>query len=508
MRSDVLICGAGPTGLVLALWLTKTGVKVRIIDKSEKPGTTSRAIVIHARTLEFYHQMGIDQEVLNRGIEFRAANFWVRRKKLAHAPFGDGGAGISPYPYGIIFPQDLHEEMLVEELVKLGITIERNTELTAFKETETGVRAFLKTPVGSEECEAVFLAGCDGAHSIVRKQSEFSFEGGTYENVFYVADLEAEGTVTNGEMHALMDDADFLAIFPMKGEGRIRLVGAIKPSSKDKTAFTWEDVSQSILTRSDIKVKQVNWFSTYKVHHRVASHFRKANIFILGDAAHVHSPVGGQGMNTGIGDAVNLAWKIGAIIQDQAPAAILDTYEPERIAFARRLVATTDRAFEFVSQRSFAATQVRTRIFPYLAAFLFRFNFIRSILYKTLSQTQIHYRGNALARGTAGKLSGGDRLPWVRLPNGSDNYASLASMHWQVHCYGALSATCQDIFTKRKLPVHVFPWSDELKSTCLQRNKVYLIRPDGYIGLIAGQDEINPISTYLNHWNIGIVYYP
>ena len=181
---------------------------------------------------------------------------------------------------------------------------------------------------------------------------------------FYVADVEASGAVADGELHVALDDADFLAVFPMKGAGRVRLVGAVRPEASGNESLTWADVGQGVMTRLNIMVGQVNWFSTYRVHHRVANQFQRGQVFLLGDAAHVHSPVGGQGMNTGIGDAMNLAWKLAAFIHGQADIRILTTYEPERIAFARQLVQTTDRAFTFVTDDGLVARWVRLRLVP------------------------------------------------------------------------------------------------------------------------------------------------
>ena len=171
----------------------------------------------------------------------------------------------------------------------------------------------------------------------------------------------------NGEMHVALDTTDFLAVFPLKGEGRARLIGTVREEAEHQHEnLSWNDVSKRVIEWMRIDVERVNWFSTYRVHHRVADHFRKGRAFLLGDAAHIHSPVGGQGMNTGIGDAVNLAWKLAAVLHGRANASLLDSYEPERIAFARRLVATTDRAFTGVTSRGAIARLVRLHIVPLL----------------------------------------------------------------------------------------------------------------------------------------------
>src|SRR5262249_10674469 len=206
-----------------------------------------------------------------------------------------------------------------------------------------------------------------------------------------------------------------------------------------------------------LTIAGVNWFSTYHVHHRVAARFREGRVFLLGDAAHVHSPVGGQGMNTGIGDAVNLAWKLAAVLHGGAGESLLATYEPERIGFSRRLVATTDRAVTVVTKQGALARWVRTRLVPLVAPWLFRLASVRRFLFRTVSQIGVNYRHSPLSVGAAGAVRGGDRLPWVETEPGKDNFAPLASLTWQVHVYGeprrGLAGGCRGL----PLPPHAFP---------------------------------------------------
>src|ERR1700731_3027193 len=221
--TDVLIVGAGPTGLVLALWLTRLGVRVRIIDKTSEPGTTSRALAVQARTLELYGQLGIADLVVQRGRRVAAANFWVAGRRAADVVFGDMGVGIRPFPYPLIFPQDEHERLLIERLAEAGVEVERQTELLGFESADGRVLAQMRTPGGSVEPRTVaYIAGCDGAHSTVREAIGIGFPGGTYEHLFYVADVEASGQALNGELHVALDRTDFLVIFPLKGEARAR----------------------------------------------------------------------------------------------------------------------------------------------------------------------------------------------------------------------------------------------------------------------------------------------
>jgi 2-polyprenyl-6-methoxyphenol hydroxylase-like FAD-dependent oxidoreductase len=490
-REHVLIAGAGPTGLLLALWLARLGVRVRIIDKTSEPGTTSRALAVQGRTLEFYRQLGIADHVIGSGLEMNKANLWSRGRRVAHIEFGRLGPIPTPYPFGVIYPQDEHERFLIDRLHELNVHVERETELIDFQGLGDGVRA--RTNRG--EVDAAFLAGCDGAHSTIRQQLGIGFGGGTYEHLFYVADVEASGQQVDQELHVSIDTSDFLAVFPLKEKGRVRLIGTIRREAEEGKELEWTDVSQDILRRLRIDVRRVNWFSTYRVHHRVASRFRAGRAFLLGDAAHIHSPVGGQGMNTGIGDAVNLAWKLASVIHDRAPMSLLDTFEPERIAFARRLVATTDRTFQFVTRSGPLAAFVRAYVAPRVIGAAFRILAVRRFMFRTVSQISIEYRDSALSDGRAGKIHGGDRLPWVREP---DNFAPLRSLDWQVHVYGddtqRLRASCKSL----GLALHVFPWSVEAERAGLARNASYLIRPDGYVAIADRHQSAPNLERYLD----------
>ena len=247
-----------------------------------------------------------------------------------------------------------------------------------------------------------------------------------------------------------------------------------------------------------IDVERVNWFSTYHVYHRVADHFRKGRAFVLGDAAHIHSPVGGQGMNTGIGDAINLAWKLAAVLKGRADASLLDSYEPERIAFARRLVATTDRAFTGVTSPGAIARRVRMQIVPLLLPLLSRLKAVRRFMFRTVSQTAVNYRGSSLSEGRVGAVHGGDRLPWVKTDDGvKDNFISLTSLDWQVHVYGDAPTEIRALCEERKLPLHVFPWRPEMDRSGLQRDAVYLVRPDGYVATAASERGAAAVTSYL-----------
>jgi len=407
------------------------------------------------------------------------------------------GEGLTPYAFALIFPQDAHERLLIERLSALGIDVERRTELLRFSQHEGGVTATLRRPDGSEEvCEAAYIAGCDGASSTVRGQLGIGFPGGTYTGLFYVADVVATGAPVRGELHADIEDADFVLLFPLS-ERHWRLVGTVHdlPAGHDGK-LEFDDVKGKAIEHLKLNIEKVNWFSTYRVHHRVADRFTDRRAFLLGDAAHIHSPVGGQGMNTGIGDAVNLSWKLAAVLKVGASQKLLATYEPERIAFARRLVATTDRGFTVVTKRGALARLVRRRIVPLVAPLVFRISAMRRFLFTTVSQTLVNYRGSSLSEAAAGDVHGGDRLPWVKLASGGDNFAPLTSLAWQVHVYGDVKQGVREACVELRLPLHAFGWESEMQRVGLLKGALYLLRPDGYIALAEPNSDPQQLGQY------------
>src|SRR3984957_7013029 len=502
-QTDVLITGAGPTGLVLALWLSKLGVRVRIIDKAAEPGTTSRALAVQARTLELYRQLDLADAVEARAHRVPAINLWVKGHAAARLPFETIGVGLTPYPHLHIFPQDQHERLLIERLASFGVNVERRVELSRFTDNGDRVVAHLRlADGGEEECEASYLAGCDGARGITREQLGIGFPGGTYQQLFYVADIDASGPAIDGELHVDLDDADFLAVFPLAGEGRARLVGTVRDErAKHPEDLKFDDVSDRAIRNMQVAVRAVNWFSTYRVHHRVADHFREGRVFLLGDAAHIHSPAGGQGMNTGIGDAVNLAWKLAWVLHGRAKDRLLDSYEAERIGFARRLVATTDRVFSFATAEGTIANFLRTRVAPLLVPEIASIPAAREFLFRTVAQIALNYRGSPLSIGTAGLVHGGDRLPYVAEAS-DDNHATMAAIAWQAHVYGVPSEELTAWCASQGLALHWWPFRPEHEDAGLARNAVYLLRPDSYVALAEASGSSRALERYRDEQQI------
>ena len=489
MDTQVLVVGAGPSGLVLALWLAKAGVAVRILDKLAEPGTTSRAVAVQARTLELYDRLGLTQAVLAKGHRTAAVNLWTEGKRKARLGFETIGEDLTRYSFLEMYPQDVHERMLIEHLAGLGVEVERPVEVLGFEESEGGVLASLKAVDGvTSQCRAAYIAGCDGAHSIVRHTLGVGFPGGTYKQIFYVADITGGGPPMDGELHVDLDVADFLAIFPLSDGRHARLIGTLRDErAEHPETLTFEDVSRGAIENLGLQVEAVNWFSTYRVHHRVCEKFRVGRAFLVGDAAHIHSPAGGQGMNTGIGDAINLAWKLAAVVQGQATAGLLDSYETERRAFAERLVVSTDRAFSIATAEGRAADAIRTRIAPAVLPTVMAFEPFREFAFRTVSQITLNYRDMPLSDGRAGEVRGGDRLAWARIGE-SDNFASFHDgVDWQVHVYGDPADGVAEWCAGQGIALHRFEWAPEFKGAGLARNGLYLLRPDTYVAL-AGVD--------------------
>jgi hypothetical protein len=286
-----------------------------------------------------------------------------------------------------------------------------------------------------------------------------------------------------------------------------RLIGLVPPDLSHREELGFEDIRSQVEPLLDIKVTQVNWFSTYRVHHRVADKFRVGRAFLIGDAGHIHSPAGGQGMNTGIGDAVNLGWKIAHVLQNRADAFLLDTYEPERIGFARSLVSTTDRAFTGLVGEGAVGEFTRRVVAPLVFGVVTRFSLGRHAIFRTISQTRIHYPDSPLSQGIAGDVHGGDRLPWAG-GHTQDNFEPLRSLDWQAHVYGEVDRDVEAVCRQLNLPLHVFAWSDGTKDAGIKRDALYLVRPDGYIALASFEQSVSKLRNLVEQFSLRFENHP
>lgn len=466
-------------------------------------------MAVQARTLEFYNQFGFADEMVNSGVQAKCIH--LREKtgrdsshEILTVSFKDIGEGISPFPFLLTFPQDDHERFLLDKLKAAGSQVEWNARLTGFTEDFDGVQASIQHLTGNsavstpEQFAAAYICGCDGAHSCVRETLKVGFQGGEYEQLFYVVDAKIESGFER-DFFINLGEQSLALMFPVRSSGMQRILGLVPPelSSKGPRQITFEDIRPHVEPLLNVKVTEVNWFSCYRVHHRVAQNFRAGRAFLLGDAAHIHSPLGGQGMNTGIGDALNLGWKLADVLRGRASESILDSYEQERIGFARSLVATTDRAFTPLVAKGMLGEMTRRVVAPLMLSIASRITLARHELFRTVSQVQIHYSTSPLSRGEAGDTKAGDRLPWTGF-HGPDNFAPLRSLDWQVHVYGEVHSDLKAACDHMHLPIHGLLWSDDAKRNGLKRDAFYLVRPDGYVGFAShDQSSIAELQAYI-----------
>jgi 2-polyprenyl-6-methoxyphenol hydroxylase-like FAD-dependent oxidoreductase len=514
MDTDVLIVGAGPTGLMLANQLTRRGVRVLIIDRHNGPSLQTRALGVQARTLEIYAKLGIVDQALALGKKGTGANMWAQGRKMARVPLGETGQDVTPYPYLLILGQDDNERIMGDKLRDLGISVQWNTELVGLKQDPDQATATLKRPDGTEQkILAAWVAGCDGARSAVRELSGIAFPGAPYEHVFFVADVEMTGSMVPDEINIYLWRDGFHLLFPMRGKDHWRIVGILPPALRDRDDVTFETVIPSLRNEAGagLSFKTCTWFSTYRIHHRAAAHFRDRRCFLLGDAAHVHSPVGAQGMNTGLQDAYNLAWKLALVVKNKTSAALLDSYEDERIKVAQRLLNTTDRAFRLVVSDSWLAGLFRTKILARIGGFAMQRKRVQSFAFRTISQTGIRYRESALSKSLGGLPDGGpqagDRFPWLRLrlrPGGpvEDLFQALDDTQFNLIVVGQPSLAAGALNLGDLLRNHAIPDDPtnaaELARVQIPRPSFYLLRPDGHVGLCGGHLDGDAVNRYVS----------
>lgn len=502
----MLIVGAGPTGLLLACQLALRNVPFRIIDKTDDHTMQSRALVVQARSLEIFEQMGIAQEVIGRGERARTVGLIVNGRRVFQLPVGTVGERLTAYPYLLMLEQSNTEALLTGLLDRLGHAVERKTELLGFDDTTDGVTATVRHGDGAEEIvEAGWLVGADGTHSVVRQGLGIPFSGKTYDQSLFVLDCEVLPRLPRDAMYVVMSEQAFTGFFPLTN-GRSRVLGTVPPGLEGRETITFDDVATGFdrRVRMPIRLQNPAWISLYRSHHRVVSSFRKGRCFLAGDAAHVHSPVGAQGMNTGLQDAYNLAWKLALVVEGRADSSLLDTYHDERIGIARRLVRTTDRAFNYVNSQhpllKAARLSLIPLILPFVAPLALRQRFLQETVFRTISQIGIHYRDSVLSQDApdAGlrraALRPGDRVPYVPQRGtfpGSQGLTTGTKFH--LVCFsGAAAGSSSHHVAENALAgfadlvdVHQVPLTRETVSLYqafgVDQAGFYLIRPDQYV---------------------------
>lgn len=510
MKTDVIIVGAGPTGLALACQLIRYGVDFVIFDKKETTTPYSKAIGVQARTLEIYEQLGIAQDLISQGAIAERARLVEGGEVRGEVELTNIGEGMSPYPFLLLVEQGKHEKILYDFIKSNGKDVIWNTELENFTQDETGVKANVKTAGGDPEIiEAKFLVGCDGAKSTVRQSLNLTFEGNTFERLFYVADVQVDWNFSHDALYVCLSQNTITAFFPMTGgENHFRIVGTF-PENEDRREgeILYEEIEAQIKkdTELDLDIHDVNWFSVYRVHSRRVNKFSEGRCFLAGDSAHIHTPAGAQGMNTGIQDGYNLAWKLAMVLRAVADIKILETYDEERLPNAKRLLQTTDRAFDFGASEEWFVSFFRTRIFPSIANFVLQFDNVKRFIFPLVSQTGINYRKSSLSENKGMfSLKAGDRMPYFTV-GGASIYENLKEPKFHILTFSDGQNIIPDLSEAlgdyavyadfHELPL--YPNVAEIFGK--KESFVVLLRPDNYIGLILETGSPETIRDYLKY---------
>ncbi len=510
IRTDVIIVGAGPTGLALACQLIRYGVDFVIFDAKKGITDLSKAIAVQARTLEIYEQIGLAESAIGAGAIARAANIVADGEIRGSINLSDIGKDLSPYPFALLLEQSKNERLLYDYLLRHGKDVLWETALEKVSQDDEKATAIIKNANGkTETMTAKYLVGCDGAKSLVRHQLDFTFEGNTIDALFYVADVEMEFSGKHDEIYVSFGADSFVALFPLKEKNFWRIVGNLPEAEderREESEINYEETERRVrdLLKMPLDIKTVKWFSVYRVHSRRVNKFRDGRVFLAGDAAHIHTPAGGQGMNTGIGDAYNLAWKLAFVLRGKAGENLLDTYNGERLENAKHLLETTDRAFTFGTHDDFLTSFIRTHVFPLVAQFALKFDWVKHLAFPLVSQIGINYRHSELSNhaGDANfKVKAGDRMPYFTIDDKSifdflrepkfhflvfsNDKVSSENLFGQIESYGD-SIDCQS-----------FPLAPRV-AEIFGANATFslLLRPDNHIAFVSEQISFEELRNY------------
>lgn len=481
----ILIAGSGPVGLTMASELTRYGVPVRLIDRSAEPTQTSKALVVWSRTLELMDRMGCTQAFLDAGLRAHRASIRSGSSVLGEAAFNDIS---SPYNFALMIPQRDTERLLHEYLVSIGGRVEREVELISFEQSAGGVKAKLRHHEGhEEELETPWLIGCDGAHSTVRHGLNVEFHGSAQGDDWILADvrLDGDGKPPDDEIAPFLHDDGPFVVFPIPG-GRARIVAAIGKTdpAHPRPEPTLADVQQLIDRRAGggFRASDPVWLSNFRINERKVAEYKQGRVFLAGDAAHVHSPAGGQGMNTGMQDAFNLAWRLAQVARGEANDRLLDSYSPERSKVGDLVLRNAGllTGMATLSNRAvLAARNLALRLMLGLHA-------VQDRMATTMSETDINYVGSPLSEGRHGGRrldpkhyrgappGSGGAPRWVLYANDPQQGADLAGQFPTL------------LERAPRAPVHP--------------GELLIVRPDGYIGLSAGHGQWGEAEQYLKQF--------
>jgi 2-polyprenyl-6-methoxyphenol hydroxylase-like FAD-dependent oxidoreductase len=525
---DLLVVGAGPTGLALAAELAAYGTRFRVVDRCLDRVHESRALAVQPRTLEVLARLGLADELVDHGNRAVRAELHFGHRVVSVRLF-DIGIDDTAYPYLLFVSQVETERILGEHVVSRGGTLERGVELTELVQTGGSVSCRLRHRDGRDEVvSARYVVGCDGAHSTVRDQAGIAFQGGAYPQTFVLADLEADG-IEAGAAHAFVSSLGFLFFFPLGSPATWRVL-AMRPRTYEPTAeITLADVQALVdsYATTRVRLRDPVWMTTFRLHHRGAAHYRAGRVFLAGDAAHIHSPAGAQGMNTGIQDSVNLGWKLALVAMGRADPALLDSYEPERAPIGRKVLRFTDRIFTVATSRNPVIRFARAYLAPRLAALPLRVDGARAYGFRTVSQLGVRYRSSPLSvEGPGAPHRGpraGDRLPdapvIVEASASTLHRAAISAYGFHLLLCGPASSWpaeavadavdgYDDLVTVHRLARDAGSGVQvDSAGVALSRlgvtgaeSALYLIRPDGHVAYCGLPSDLAGLRTYLGRW--------
>ncbi|PSN14953.1 hypothetical protein C7293_09410 [filamentous cyanobacterium CCT1] len=529
MPIDVLIVGAGPTGLLLASVLARYGVSLRLIDKRPHPSQTSKALSVFARTLEIFEQLGIAEAAIARGIPIAKIQLYAGGDALAQLSFQSIDAH---YPFVLSLPQSETEHLLESTLEPLGVQVERSVAFTELTQTDEGIVATLRHGDDQEEtCEAKWLIGCDGAGSTVRDVTGLTRPGTSLNATFDLADVQLDWDLAPDCFRVFYGDDGVAGVIPLP-QNHWRLIVTVPPEAEPREEPDLDWVERAVQGRSRRPVHLSNpiWSSRFSIRQRMVDSVRQGRVLLAGDALSSHSPLGGQGMNTGLQDAYNLGWKLALVVQNQAHSTLLDTYGVERLPVSRALLTTTAWGTRFMMMQNPVLQPIR-RVVMGLAL---RADWVEHRLVSTLSELTVHYRNSPIGQeggGTFSQLQVGDRAPDVRLQQGNHPIRLvqvLSPQQFTLLLFTAETSAAEDLarlFQLARDGAAQFPgWvtgqviqlgnvkaeraSDQPpilldvdgeahRRYGVQQPSLYLIRPDGYIGYRCQSIAIETLKTYL-----------
>ncbi|MBJ7450091.1 MAG: FAD-dependent monooxygenase [Parachlamydiales bacterium] len=494
--AKVLIVGAGPTGLALATELMARGISIRIIDENEAPSTTSKALGIQARTLEHFHQMGIAKEPIADGIQVESINIHRQTDSFTIPLAID-----SLFNFILIYPQSKTEALLIKRLEFFGQSVERGTRFDGFTNKTAHL---IHTNGASEDYEFDWLIGCDGAHSAVRHALNLPFQGHEIGQNFVIADITAKTPLTHDEAFAFLSHQGPLLILPLPYERGYRLIASLPLDfsiPEDVMTFFQNIVTDRMVV--PLTIESIQWNSQFSTHRRMTRSMRVGHVFLAGDASHIHSPAGGQGLNTSIQDAFNLAWKLAFVIQKKCPEALLDTYSKERRLIAKKVLFETTQVMRFLK---ISQGKLGGLLFKFLKI-LTSSEKIQRLLSKKLSETAVMYPKSSFFYESREHISSktlkvGQRCPLLFPYNELCQDHRFIIFIFGTNKYEDLIASIEknDADTIQCVLVE-----HEVKTEAIfhafgaKEGTIVVIRPDGYIAYRQKKGQPLQLKLFLDH---------